>query len=63
MSLDRAISSGKEHRKPYRKSKAFDASCRNHGRCSWCEGNRRHANLVREIATRERMNEFNGPIG
>jgi hypothetical protein len=40
MSLDKAITSGKEKRKPYRKSKRFDTSCRNHGSCSWCEGNR-----------------------
>lgn len=40
MSLDRAIDSGKEHRKPYRGSKAFDHTCRNHGSCEWCKGNR-----------------------
>jgi hypothetical protein len=33
MSLDKAIKTGKEHRKPYRGSKAFDRSCRNHGDC------------------------------
>ena len=30
-------------RKPYTGSKRFDPSCRNHGRCPWCEGNRAHA--------------------
>ena len=40
MSLDKAIEHGKEHRKPYRGSKAIDPSCRNHGGCPWCEGNR-----------------------
>lgn len=40
MALDKAIQSGKEHRKPYRRSKAFDRSCRNHGGCGWCEDNR-----------------------
>lgn len=40
MSLDRAIKSGKEHRKPYRGSKRADRSCRNHGGCSYCERNR-----------------------
>lgn len=43
MSLDKAIKSGKEHRKPYRKSKAFDGSCRNHGGCPACKSNRNHA--------------------
>ena len=42
MSLDKAIEHGKEHRKPYRGSKAIDPSCRNHGGCQWCEENRKH---------------------
>lgn len=42
MSLDKAIQSGKEHRKPYRRSARFDTSCRNHGDCSWCVDNRLH---------------------
>ena len=42
MSLDKAIESGKEKRKPYRKAKAIDATCRNHGYCKWCERNRLH---------------------
>jgi hypothetical protein len=41
MSLDKAIAHGKEHRKPYTGGKAFARSCRNHGVCSFCEGNRR----------------------
>jgi hypothetical protein len=40
MSLDKAIEFGKEKRKQFRKSKAFDRTCRNHGSCPWCEGNR-----------------------
>ena len=42
MSLDKAIEHGKEHRKPYRGSKRIDRTCRNHGGCPWCEGNRLH---------------------
>ena len=42
MSLDKAIQHGKEHRKPYRGSKAIDATCRNHGGCPWCEENRKY---------------------
>lgn len=42
MSLDKSIQSGKEHRKEYRGSKACDTTCRNHGSCVWCEGNRRY---------------------
>lgn len=42
MALDKAIEHGKEHRKPYRGSKAIDPTCRNHGGCPWCEENRKH---------------------
>lgn len=42
MSLDKAIEHGKEYRKPYRRSARFDRTCRNHGSCSWCIGNRTH---------------------
>jgi hypothetical protein len=42
VSLDKAIAHGKEHRKPYHGSKAFDASCRSHGDCPWCQKKRKH---------------------
>lgn len=42
MSLNKAIEHKKEHRKPYRGSKAIDPSCRNHGSCEWCRRNRLH---------------------
>lgn len=40
MSLDKAISHGKEHRKPYYGEKACDKSCRNHGSDDWAKNNR-----------------------
>lgn len=40
MSLNKAIKSGKEHRKPYRGAKAVDKQCRNHGSCPRCYSNR-----------------------
>lgn len=45
MALDKAIQSGKEHRTPYGKeygsyAKSIDKSCRNHGDCPHCKGNR-----------------------
>ena len=49
MSLDKAIKSGKERRKPYRKAKAVDKTCRNHGGCPYCEGNRKHSTEVRKL--------------
>lgn len=40
MSMDKAIQYGKEHRKPYHGAKSIDSTCRNHGGCPYCEGNR-----------------------
>lgn len=40
MSLDKAIQHKKEFRKQFRESKVFDRTCRNHGKCPYCESNR-----------------------
>lgn len=48
MSLDKAIKSGAEKRKPYYKSALHDRSCRNHGGCGHCESNRTHRNKRKE---------------
>jgi len=44
MSFDTFYPKRKDHRKPYYKSKVFDRSCRNHGSCPYCLGNRTHKN-------------------
>ena len=49
MSLDKAIKYGKEKRKPYRGSKAFDPACRNNT-CPWCRSNKEHAHRKRKLA-------------
>lgn len=49
MSLDKAILSGKEKRKPYRKAKAVDHTCRNNGSCSYCKENRLYKNKKKEV--------------
>lgn len=49
MSLDKAIEHGKEKRQPYRGAKAIDPTCRNHGSCKWCEGNRTYSDKKKEI--------------
>lgn len=36
MGLEKAILSGKEHRKPYCTNKQVDPMCRNHGGCEYC---------------------------
>ena len=40
MGFDKAIRFGKEFRKPYRRAKAIDPTCRNHGGCPYCENQR-----------------------
>lgn len=40
MSLDKAIEHNKEKRKPYKGAKSIDKTCRNHGSCIYCQGNR-----------------------
>lgn len=30
-------------KRPYRKSRRFDKTCRNHGRCPYCRSNRLHS--------------------
>jgi len=58
MALDKAIASGKEKRKPYRKSKRFDSSCYNHGSCPWCEGNRQWFDKKHRTISDEKLNEW-----
>ena len=57
MSLDKAITHGKEHRKPYRGAKAIDRTCRNHGGCPWCEENRKHKYRKAEPVEQLEVNE------
>ena len=56
MSLNRAIKSGKEHRKQYTGAKAVDAKCRNHGSCKRCRGNRIYKNDKRKLAWEQKIN-------
>lgn len=61
MSLEKAIKHGKEKRKAYRRSKAFDSSCRNHGGCGYCEGNRTRFDTRARQAAEEEIKEFLNP--
>jgi hypothetical protein len=45
-------------RRPYRKSRAIDRSCRCHGGCPWCMRNRMHATRVREQAAEFQVIDF-----
>ena len=56
--LNKAIEHGKEYRKPYRKSKAFDFSCRNHGSCGYCYDNRTFSNRRRAKFANDDLREY-----
>lgn len=58
MSLDKAIIHGKEHRKQYEGAKSIDKTCRNHGSCSWCRGNRTWKNNKRELSAKQEIEEY-----
>ena len=62
MSLNKAIYYGKEHRKPYYRSGRFDYSCRPHGGCPYCLGNRIHNNLKRMIMADDTAEDIPYPI-
>jgi hypothetical protein len=55
MSLDKAIESGKEHRKRWRGSKRIDKTCRNHGSCDYCKGNRLYSAKKAMDSAKEQM--------
>lgn len=57
MGLEKAIVSGREHRKPYHGAKAVCFNCRNHGTCDYCRGNRLHSTRKREATANERQDE------
>ena len=58
MTLDKAIDNGKERRKQYYGSKAIDRTCRCHGGCPYCEGNRLHKRELAEMDAVEQIDEF-----
>lgn len=58
MSLDKSITHGKEHRKPYHGAKAIDRTCRNHGSCGWCKSNRTHKNDKMELKCEQEVREW-----
>lgn len=39
-------------------SKKIDKQCRNHDSCSYCKGNRLHANKKRELETKKQVKEY-----
>lgn len=58
MALNKAIQYGKEHRKPYKGAKAVCKSCRNHGGCPWCEGNRINKEKSKDNLAKKDIRDF-----
>lgn len=58
MSLNKSITHGKEHRRPYWGAKAIDRTCRNHGSCEWCKSNRTHKNDKRKLRQAQELEEY-----
>ncbi|MCM1506994.1 MAG: hypothetical protein NC177_07660 [Ruminococcus flavefaciens] len=58
MSLDKSIKNGREHRKPYRKAKAVDRTCRNHGTCAYCKANRLYSARKTLLEVAEKFQEY-----
>lgn len=58
MSLDKGIASGKEHRRRYTGAKSVDKTCRNHGSCPWCKGNRLYKNKKRLSKSIDKLEEL-----
>lgn len=58
MSLNKAIQYNKEYRKPYTGGKSICKSCRNHGGCPWCEGNRKYKYKKVEEKTEKDLTNF-----
>jgi len=56
--LTKAIEHGKEHRKPYRKAKAVDRSCRNHGSCPYCANGRQFKHKRAEYDYNKAINDY-----
>lgn len=57
MALDKAIEHGKEKRKGYHKSAAFDRTCRPGGTCPYCARGRQHKNRKRLAAAKDKQDE------
>jgi hypothetical protein len=58
MSLDKAIMHKKEHRKEYTGAKWWAKSCRNHGDCPWCQGNRKYRYNKRKESCKQQEEEY-----
>lgn len=57
MSFDKFYPNRKDKIKPYRRSKAFDRTCRNHGSCPWCRRNKIFSNHKNRQIAEEKLTD------
>ena len=48
----------KDWRKPYKKSKAVDRSCRHGGSCDWCKSDRLHNKESQELNQEDQIEDY-----
>ena len=53
---------GKTIKQPYRKSRRFAASCRCHGTCPYCMGNRMHNTRRRLLDAEDQLSEYGSKL-
>lgn len=58
MSLDKAITHGKEKRRQYYGSKSYDRTCRNHGSDDYARNNRLYQRKKEEYRIRDRLKDL-----
>lgn len=58
MAFDKYYPNRKDKRKPFYKSKRFDRSCRCHGGCPYCEGNRMYSTIKRKQDSDLKLKQF-----
>ena len=63
MSLDKAITHHKEHRKIYGRkngtyAKSIDHTCQNHGSCPWCKENRFFFDKKKRLAKDQSLHDY-----
>lgn len=57
MSFYKQYPNRKDRRKPYRDSRRFDSSCRNHGGCQYCEQGRLYQYLKEKARAEDAIKE------
>jgi hypothetical protein len=63
MAFDNHYPNRKDWRKKFHKAKAVDRTCRNHGSCPYCLGNRTHKHNLRKLMADNELKDFLKNLG